>query len=50
MSKLFHCTSENIFLIAKVINVRSKGVFGFGPHSQHESSLLVAAKAPCLGV
>lgn len=50
MSKLFHGTSENIFLTAKIINVfRSKGVFGFGPHSQHESFLLIAAQAPCLG-
>lgn len=51
MARLFHCTSENIFLTAKIINVfRSKGVFRFGPHSQHESSLLIAAKVPCLGV
>lgn len=51
VSRVFHCTSENIFLTAKIINVfRSKGVFGFGPHSQHESSLLIAAQAVCLGV
>lgn len=50
VSKLFHGTSENIFLTAEIVNVfRSKGVFGFGPDSQHESCLLTAAQAPGLG-